>query len=324
MIPVPADILTQIATNLSIDPAALQPLGGGREDSDGVTYTYPGPAGECVLKVLALTPPAADGLERLDERLKFANFLGQRGVDIVYPIDLPGGGLVSLLPTPTHTFAAYVMPRIPGSHPHPEAWSAQFIQSWGAAVGRLHRLTQDYPSWQHSTASDGRPILGWLEEWQGFADWCKDADVKQAWAALRVRLEALPQDRASFGFVHNDPHIQNLLFDGERVTLLDFDVANYHWFASDIAIACQAVLFARSGGLERPLSEPAALTGFLADFRTGYERENLLTPFWWEQVGLFIHYRRILLFVVMQGWLETVPDVRSAWKDMILNEPPLF
>ena len=68
-------------------------------------------------------------------------------------------------------------------------------------------------------------------------------------------LEDLPRTRDCFGFVHNDPHIFNLLADGDAITLLDFDVANHHWFVSDIAIACQSVLFSISGGMERPVSD---------------------------------------------------------------------
>ena len=158
----------------------------------------------------------------------------------------------------------------------------------------------------------------------GIYDWCADPEVKAAWEKMRRRLEGLPVNRGCFGFVHNDPHIQNLLYADRRIILLDFDVANYHWFACDIAIACQAMLFAQTGGMERPLSDQAALLAFLRDFRAGYEQENDLEPSWWEQIDLFIQYRRILLFTVMQGWLDTVPATRAGWKDMILRAPQLF
>jgi len=123
--------------------------------------------------------------------------------------------------------------------------------------------------------------------------------------------------------VHNDPHIENLLYDGQTITLLDFDVANYHWFISDVAIALQALLFFKAGGMERPVSDPAAIEDFLTAFWRGYASENMLAPFWREQLDLFISYRRILLFCVMQGWLATVPETRASWKAMILSEPPV-
>jgi amicoumacin kinase len=153
---------------------------------------------------------------------------------------------------------------------------------------------------------------------------CEDAEVRAAWESMRLRLEQLPVSRDSFGFIHNDPHIQNILYDGEKIVLLDFDVATYHWFACDIAIACQAMLFARTGGMERPLSDRQPLLDFIRDFKAGYEEENRLDSFWWEQIDLFIQYRRLLLFTVMQGWLNTTPDIRASWKEMILSEPQLL
>jgi Ser/Thr protein kinase RdoA (MazF antagonist) len=324
MIPVPIPVLNQITADLGIDPAALIPLGGGREDSDGITYSYPSPSGERVLKILAIPDSAAGGLSRLNERLKFAHFLAQNGVEIVYPLDLAGGGLVTTHRVEEQCFAAYIMEKGSGSHPGPDAWTAEFTRQWGRTVGRLHRVTQQYPTWQHSLDPQGQPFLGWQEEWQGFYNGCTDPEVKQAWISMRQQLERLPVDRGCFGFIHNDPHIQNILFDGQRIILLDFDVANYHWFACDIAIACQALLFARTGGMERPLSDPAPLLAFLRDFRAGYEQENDLEPSWWEHIDLFIQYRRILLFTVMQGWLDTVPETRASWKDMILKNEPLW
>ena len=53
----------------------------------------------------------------------------------------------------------------------------------------------------------------------------------------------------------------------------------------------------------------------------GYEREHHLSREWLDQLDLFIAYRRVLLFTVMQGWLQSKPDLRSAWKQMILDEP---
>ena len=133
----------------------------------------------------------------------------------------------------------------------------------------------------------------------------------------------MPRTREDFGFVHNDPHIFNLLADGDEITLLDFDVANHHWFVSDIAIACQSILFSISGGMERPVSDRAKLLGFLDCFMEGYEREHHLAPEWLDRLDLFIAYRRILLFTAMYGWIQSKPEVLDSWKQMILSQPEM-
>jgi Ser/Thr protein kinase RdoA (MazF antagonist) len=204
-------------------------------------------------------------------------------------------------------------------------WFDAIARPWGAAIGKLHRLTQSYPTWQNSPVGDtGRSVLGWREEWEGFYEWCKDADVRKCWISIRERLEALPVRRDSFGFIHNDPHAENLLVLENGVTLLDFDVANYHWFINDIAIALQAMLFKQTGGLDRPLENAAPLRQFLDSFMEGYCWENTLDPFWLGQIDLFIAYRRILMFTVLQDWLRHKPSQRRSIKTMILEEPPIL
>lgn len=328
MRPIPDAILDTLAAQCGTRRADLTFLGGGREDSDGAAYTYPHPQGERVLKVLPVNRDDPGSLLPIGERLKFVHFLGEQGVRIVHPLTLPSGDLLTLAGSGAEGFLAYIMPRARGKSPEPQQWTPAFARLHGQVVGQTHRATQTYPTWQCSVM-DGKQVLGWEQEWQGFYDMCTDPEVKAYWLTLRDRLAALPQTRQSFGFTHNDPHVQNLLLDGEpgargTLTLLDFDVANYHWFINDVMIAMQHLLFAQTGGIERPVTDPSPLREWLADFMAGYETENHLDAWWLGQLNLFIAYRRTLLFTVMQGWLETQPETFARWKDMILTEPQIL
>ncbi len=48
-----------------------------------------------------------------------------------------------------------------------------------------------------------------------------------------------------------------------------------------------------------PVHHHDRLIAFLQFFKEGYTRENQLAPEWWARLDLFIAYRRILLFTVM-------------------------
>jgi Ser/Thr protein kinase RdoA (MazF antagonist) len=262
---------------------------------------------------------------KLEERLKFVHFLGDRGAPIIHPLPRPDGSLYATHPEGKHLFVAYTYQKIEGGSARRMVWFDPILRPWGAAVGALHRLTQEYPTWQCSLVGDsGQSVLGWREEWQGFYDWCQDQEVRACLQSIRERLEGLPVQRDAFGFIHNDPHVENILITPEHIVLLDFDVANYHWFINDIAISLQALLFKQTGGLDRPLASAEPLRHFLEGFMEGYEWENSLEPFWLGQIDLFIAYRRILLFIVMQDWLRKRPAQRRAWKAMILEEPPIL
>jgi hypothetical protein len=80
----------------------------------------------------------------------------------------------------------------------------------------------------------------------------------------------------------------------------------------------------QTGGLDRPLVSAEPLRRFLEIFMDGYAWENSLDPSWLNQIDLFIAYRRILGFIVMQDWLRSKPSQRLTLKKMILEEPAIL
>lgn len=328
MIPIPPDVKTALAADYGLTPEALTHLGGGQEGSDGTTFSYTQDGQPRVLKILAAPANDQCSLLRMAERLKFVHYLGQHGARIVYPLPRADGSLFTSRPSGEITFAAYSMQHVAGHHPQPAQWSPALLRAWGQMVGATHRLTRQYPTWREVNVA-GQQLLGWQQEWQDFYDWCRDPEVKDYWLVMRAKLAALPTQRDSFGFIHNDPHMENILVESDplgrhTMTLLDFDVANCHWFITDISIALQSVLFRVSGGMDQPLHDLPAAQHFLTHFMEGYQAENQLDPAWLGHLNLFINYRRALLFTVMQDWIETKPDLHASWKHMILSEAQVF
>jgi amicoumacin kinase len=325
MIPVPEPALEALAQAFGTTTSNLTHFAGGREDSDGVLYAYPHQENRRLLKIMAIQEAETQrGLLRLEERLRFMRYLGENGAQIAYPRLSPQGNLYETHLYRGNLWFAYSMKIHPGKIRPASDWDPNFFRRWGQTLGQLHCLAKDYPDWKAcQDPQTGEEYLTWRQEWEGFYSWCQEEDVKAKWADLKERLEALPVSPDVFGFVHNDPHLFNLLVDGERITLLDFDVATHHWFANDIAIACQHVLVFLTGGLSNPLHNRRKLHAFLGYLLEGYRREHPLSSEWLNQLDLFIAYRRILLFTVMQGWLQTQPKKRAAWKQMILSEPLL-
>jgi Ser/Thr protein kinase RdoA (MazF antagonist) len=56
-------------------------------------------------------------------------------------------------------------------------------------------------------------------------------------ARLRAELAAYGQGSDRFGLIHADMRLANLLVDGDRVTLIDFDDCGFGWFMYDFAAA---------------------------------------------------------------------------------------
>ena len=84
----------------------------------------------------------------------------------------------------------------------------------------------------------------------------------------------------------------------------------------------QITVFAyASDGMSGPVYDQEKLSGFLGFFMEGYEREHHLAPEWLERLNLFIAYRRILMLIVMNDWVQSDPALHTSWKQMILPQP---
>jgi len=323
MIPVPQEVLEAFAPWYGTTATRLMYFAAGKEFSDGIVYAYPYESRGRLLKLMSI--PLAEkqrGLFHLEERLRFVRYLGENGARIVFPEYSAGGKLYESFECEGNVWVGYSMEIVPGKTPNSKLWEPDFFRGWGATIGQLHRLAQAYPSWEASIEPEsGQPALTWLQEWESFIGMIPDEGAKKKWLEIGEQLKTLPVTRDSFGFIHNDPHIWNLMAEGGRITLLDFDVANHHWFINDIAIAAQSVLFDHSGGMDRPVQSRSRLLEFLRCFKEGYDQENNLPAEWWERLDLFIAYRRIVLFTVMNGWISSRPSWLRSWKKMIAAQP---
>ena len=322
----PTKILNSFRDSYTRSQSILIPYRGGQESSDGILYRFQDEDQNRLLKVMFLGKGNRRlSLLYLESRLAFVDYLHRGGVRVLEPLPSINGRLYETLQDETGTWAAYAMKRIAGKTMPPKIWDPVFIQKWGALIGKLHRVTQNYPEWKHCIDPiTSERILTWESEWESFLHLCLETEVREQWERIGEELKNLPIHRDSFGFIHNDPHLWNILVEGEKLTLIDFDVANHHWFVNDIAIACQHVLSMLSGGLGQPVHHRDRLVDFLKEFLKGYQRENNLSKEWLNHLDLFFAYRRILSYIVTEDWRRTKPELQKSWKVMIINRPEIL
>lgn len=328
MIHVTEKVKHQLAARFGAPGHDLQYFAGGHEESDGILFLLPDADGqERLLKIMEL--PLEEAQERrTSERLAFICYLGNRGIPIVYPLPSENGALMEKASDGEKRYVGYVMNKHPGillGHVSGDEQQIAFRQ-WGQAVGKLHKASLQYPLWKCLHEEENIPaekqLLGWQQEWVGFWNWLKDQEVKEQWQLIRSRLEELPVDRDCYGFIHNDPHPYNVLYHEGKAVLMDFDVSNFHWFMTDVAIMIAGALIGVTDWFtRRPTMEQDQLIRTLLD---GYCQEYPITPFWMEKLDLFLSYRRILLFAVFYDQFKQDPVKLATLKNSILEDTPIW
>ena len=305
---VPDRVLSSAVERFGVDPASVRLI--PRDGSpDGAVHACRRDETDAFLKI---KPVAPDGLPREHDVIELQTTL--RGVVRVLTY-LPSrtGDLVEGL----DGHVATLTQRASGRHVTEHDFAPPFFRAWAGTLGRIHRTTRGW--------SGGAHLRDPRAEREFFLGLCRDDAMAEAWRDLGDRLEALPTDRDGYGVVHNDLHAGNLLIDPDGgLTVLDFDVAGWHWYACDLATVLAHQLW-------HLRDRPGDARGFADVVVDAYLAEYPLPPARLADLPLFVRYRLALLVLAMQadlgtttgpGWLrevrawvladETLPGVPTA------------
>ena len=318
MITVESHVLENLCKQIDISADKLTYLGGGREDSDGIVYTYEENGKKKVLKILGMELEKKRELSAFEERAKFTNYLGECGVNMSYPLFIHGDQLYVSENTDKHIFLAYIMDFCQGTSPSTDRLCTNLSYHWGKLIGATHRFTQEYPIWKNLQCNSFE--YGYQDELDLFTNWCKEDSVKQAWHEIGNKFATFPVNRQCYGLIHNDNHQHNIIVNGSDIALIDMDCITGQFFFHEIVVPMQGIMFDMTGGMERPIANMDPLKQYLDHFINGYEKENHLDSKWLKEITTFINYRRLLLFTVMQDYLNTNKELKDGFIRMI-KEP---
>jgi len=290
---------------------------GGHKWSDGTIYNVNYLQGELLLKLIP--DPKDESRAAILERLSFFDWLCEHGIRVAKPLRSVNNEILERIVLDGTACLARAWMKIPGEHigdRHP-AELADFYEAWGAMLGKMHGLSSHYCQWGHSSCSDaaGLPLISWQREWELFYGWLPEEEVKNAWLEVRTELECLPIRRDNFGFIHNDAHPGNILITDQGLALLDPEVANYHWFMTDLGI-CLNSEYSRIGHHSIHKSAMSELPElFLVPFLKGYLSQHRLAKEDIHQIRLFLHYRRFLMYAVFYEQIrEHDPEYLQAFR----------
>ena len=155
-----------------------------------------------------------------------------------------GGGMIASMHAGGEVRDVVAFEFMSGTEPSPSDDLTDGFRDLGAISARLHGHARAWQlpagfqrkTWNVETTVGKAPHWG---PWQAALglDRQGEAVLDRLEGVLRERLGAYGQSPERFGLIHADLRLANLLIDGGRIGVIDFDDCGFGWFAFDFASA---------------------------------------------------------------------------------------
>ena len=190
-----------------------------------------------------------------------------------------------------------------GVEPSPTANLNSGFEQLGAISARLH---QHVRSWKRPTAFVRKiwnfdttvgPKSHW-GDWRFAPKLTKDGEqlLEKTCLKLKRQLNEFGEGSDRFGLIHADLRLANLLVEGDRLGIIDFDDCGFGWFGYDFAAA---VSFLEHESIIAEL-EDSWIQGYRSVTSLSEESVNMLPS--------FVMLRRLLL----TAWIGSHPETPTA------------
>lgn len=173
----------------------------------------------------------------------------------------------------------------------------------GAVTAALHEQAAAWRPPPDFTrhALDAEGFMGDTPHWGPFWDHqalsaAERRVMLDARARLRAALDRLDRQPAVYSMIHADMHPGNVLVDGDRLTVIDFDDAAWGWHAYDIAVA----LVNHQDGPNLAAFERAYISGYRS-VRAISDKSLMLVPMF-----------RLVRGLAQIGWYHQRPELKRS------------
>jgi len=245
--------------------------------------------------ILRLSHSSKKTRQMVESELSYVNYLAKQGAHVATPFDSRQKQLTETIPLNDVTyFTAVCFQKAIGIHPRSQDFDEHLLRVWGASLGKMHRLSMSY-----QPEREDLQRIHWDEEIevthpQRFLP-PDQFKITEQMDILKAHLRSLPINKSQYGIIHNDLHSNNFLYDGEKITMIDFEDCVQMWFVSDLAISLFLMTVWPPDGYSR---EEFALKIF-PTFLAGYKSEKELPDEWLETMPTFLKFREVGQYIAM-------------------------
>lgn len=229
------EILGLLAHNVTV-PEAVRRWGGNPGSvalvSEGVNVVFRFEAGE-VPCYLRFTHDSLISERRVASAVDFLRHLSSGGAPVCEPVASQSGKFVEVMEHDGSNWIATATREVAGASLGLDRTDLDIYEAWGRSLGETHRVAETYVpgpecEFQH-----------WRDIWERTRDEIhpQDALAQKERQLLNDWYHTLSEQPPEFGLTHTDYNPRNNIWDGQRVTAIDFDEPSWGWFALDVARA---------------------------------------------------------------------------------------
>lgn len=205
--------------------------------SENHTFRVEAPAGRYILR---LHRPGYQSRAAIQSELAWVAALRKdAGMPVPHPLPGRNGRLVQEL-APERFGVLFALE--PGAEPLPGNDLVPLFRALGGFAAAAHRHVRKWelppgftrPVWDAAAILDADGLWG---DWRSAPNLTGPDAALLAAAETRLRAELADYGTGPdrFGLIHADMRLANLLVDGDRLTLIDFDDCGFGWFLYDFA-----------------------------------------------------------------------------------------
>jgi len=255
--------------------------------------------------ILRLSHPSHRNKIELKEEIKFIKILDDYNVPIAKPLKILSNKFIEEIESNEELYFLTVFEKAKGVDWNKKEHTDQNFYNAGKALGKIHKASKNTNIKFKRDSWDDNQYLEIAE------NVIPDKKIIKNLEEFKEGLGELPTNKDSYGLTHGDYFFGNLIYDNDKITVIDFDECEYNWFIYDIAV----YLFYYLLGGDPKNMDIEYNKKLFKKFITGYKQENEIDIFWIEKLPLFFRLREFILLSSI--YRSYYPELGNWQKDYI-------
>lgn len=219
------------------------------------------------------------------------SFLKENKLNVNIPLESKNGKLIEVIDSPFGVLHAIVFNFCEGELIEIDDLTEHQWYLWGAALGDLHHHSKQFTSMYEDNRTRNFATL--LKNVEAAIPSKEEAALREL-DVIKGWMENLDQTSENYGFIHFDFELDNLIWSGKKVQVIDFEDSIDGWFAADIANALRD-LFSVGVNLSHK---------YFQLFIKGYRTKITITEKELNEIPMFLRFHNLFSYSILLQTLD--------------------